>query len=123
MRLVVFTPNGARVHEGASPSDIPATLPYLIDPKIPRGVPPHHWKLFENRIVQMTDEEKKKMDDRISRIPIPHPHVIFSAGIDMVPILNKIIKWNKILSALLAATIFLDAGIIYFIIQNLYFHW
>ena len=42
--IVVFNKDGSvRINEGANEADFKG-LDYLVDPKFPRGVPPHEWK-------------------------------------------------------------------------------
>lgn len=49
--IVVFNKDGSvRINEGANEADFKG-LDYLVDPKFPRGVPPHQWKRENGAIV------------------------------------------------------------------------
>lgn len=49
MTIVVFTDNGARIHEGASVADFKGQK-YLVNPAFPPGVPPHLWEMVNGKI-------------------------------------------------------------------------
>jgi hypothetical protein len=48
-RIVTFGPNGARIYEGANPKNFKGQT-FLINPTLPRGIPPHLWKLVDGKI-------------------------------------------------------------------------
>ena len=47
---VVFTEDGARIYNGVNPEDYIGVKNVLINPKIPKGVPPHLWRLVDGEI-------------------------------------------------------------------------
>jgi hypothetical protein len=57
-RIVTFGSNGARIYEGADEKDFKGQS-YLVNPKLPRGVPPHLWKLENGQIVGAAAPPKK----------------------------------------------------------------
>jgi hypothetical protein len=57
-RVVVFTDKGARIYEGANPKDFKGSN-FLIDPRIPRGVPPHLWKMHKDGYIVGTVPKPK----------------------------------------------------------------
>lgn len=75
VRVVVFTSDNARVLEGQDPAKYQGRQDCLIDPKIPQGVPPHHWKLSKGQLVEMTDEEKSQRNliHSLPEITSKHP--------------------------------------------------
>jgi hypothetical protein len=48
--VVVFSENGVRILEGANPSEWVNNKQALINPKFPRHIPPHLWKLVDGKI-------------------------------------------------------------------------
>lgn len=59
--IVIFGTHSARIHHGKDGS-LFRSPECLINPKIPPGVPPHHWKNVNGQIVEMDSEEKAARD-------------------------------------------------------------
>lgn len=55
--VVVFGQQGARIHSGANPDDFRGRGDVLVNPIIPRGVPPHLWEKHEDLIRTITQSE------------------------------------------------------------------
>jgi hypothetical protein len=69
--IVIFTENNARILEGQKASAYFGRQDCLINPKIPQGIPPHHWKLEKGKIVEMSSDEKALRDSLHKAAPIP----------------------------------------------------
>ena len=57
-RAVVFTKYGVHIYHGIDIAQWTNVRGCLINPKVPKGVPPHFWKLAGSKIVEMTQAEK-----------------------------------------------------------------
>lgn len=84
---VVFTENGARIlklKKGVDSRQFKQSDTRLLNPEIPRGVPPHYWKNVGGKIVEMTDEEKRLRDGHVDtvqpRSPILYPKSYLAAS-------------------------------------------
>lgn len=55
--IVVFEEHSARIYHGANEQDF-FSCNYLVNPKLPPGAPPHHWKNVDGKIEVMSEEEK-----------------------------------------------------------------
>lgn len=60
-RVVIFSNGIPRILTGINPSDYLGVSNVVINPDLSKliGIPPHHWKLSDGQIVEMSDAEKK----------------------------------------------------------------
>ena len=61
-RVVIFDLTGKnppRILHGVNPSEYYKRNDAVVNPKFPRGVPPHQWKLVNGEIVAMDELEKR----------------------------------------------------------------
>jgi len=60
-RAVIFGNDGmVKILHGIDPKDFAGKANVLIDPVIPRGIPPHEWKLENGKIVSKIDQQAFK---------------------------------------------------------------
>lgn len=64
MIAVVFTKNNARVLSGPAAELVKNNKNVVIDPDLTAvsGIPPHYWKLFDNKVLPMTSLEIAERD-------------------------------------------------------------
>ena len=85
-KVVVFTSNNARILVNIPRKELVTLRTYLENPDLTKvkGVPPHFWKLVNNKIVPMNDFEQSQRRSAIER-----------SGIDNNPYkLMKISVWT-----------------------------
>lgn len=113
-KCVVFTSNNARVflgdHAMEAYSEFKDTLPVFFNPNMSKVVkdgtykcPPHHWKIKDNEIIEMTQVEKEKRDADIKKNGV---------NIPMLSIKNKIKKTKE--------TTFTTAQMIFYLVLGFF---
>lgn len=62
MRVVVFSEHNARILKNPKPEDYKDSASFIENPVLShltsRGIPPHHWKLENGKVVEMDAVEK-----------------------------------------------------------------
>ena len=72
-QVVIFKADGnATILHVSDPTSYKNRPDCLINPKIPKGVPPHHWKLLDGKIVTLSEKEKKQKTEMITKIVLPN---------------------------------------------------
>lgn len=97
--VVIFTANNARILQVEDSDPYKSMSNALVDPDLKglRGIPPHHWKLVDGKVVEMTPVEKASRDshiekhgadNRVRHLPSkkiqrhrPWEHPVFCAGL------------------------------------------
>lgn len=82
MRIVIFTDRGARILHVGDVSSYAGRTDVLIEPKIPRGVPPHLWTLNNGKIATITQQQwdaANPVDTSLPRVTLNRTYVIVLA--------------------------------------------
>lgn len=72
--VVIFGENGARILHGQDGRKYIGAKNALVNPAIPPRVPPHHWKIQDGQIVEMSDGEKRQLSLDPQPAPIKVTH-------------------------------------------------
>ena len=62
---IIFSKDGIRICHGINPEDYKDRTDVLINPKIPRGIPPHLWQKIGNEIKVIGQDTKIDIKNEI----------------------------------------------------------